>query len=164
MIFIGIGANLPSERFGAPVETCEAAVGALKNIPGLRLKARSDWFESAPVPVSDQPWYINGVVEIETDMSPSDLLQALHAVEADFGRVRGERNAARILDLDLLVYDNLLLDGQSPRIPHPRLQDRAFVLLPLAQLNADWVHPVTGEKLDGLLEKLPKDQVCRPIS
>ncbi|PCI42040.1 MAG: 2-amino-4-hydroxy-6-hydroxymethyldihydropteridine diphosphokinase [Rhodospirillaceae bacterium] len=164
MIFIGIGANLPSERFGAPVDTCAAAVKALQRISNTKVKAQSTWFESAPVPVSDQPWYINGVVQIETDLNPLDLLQALHDIEADFGRVRAERNAARILDLDLLVYDDLHLTEHSPRIPHPRLQDRAFVVLPLAEIAPDWVHPVTGEKLREMAAKLPKDQLCRPVS
>ena len=164
MIYIGIGANLPSERFGAPVETCVAAVRALKNLQAVRVTAKSKWFESAPVPVSDQPWYINGVVQIETKLSPKDLLWALHQIEADFGRVRTERNAARILDLDLLVYDDLHLTEHSPRIPHPRLQDRAFVLLPLAEIAPNWVHPVSGERLSEMVAKLPKDQLCRPIS
>ncbi|MBL4748580.1 MAG: 2-amino-4-hydroxy-6-hydroxymethyldihydropteridine diphosphokinase [Magnetovibrio sp.] len=164
MIFIGIGANLPSDRFGKPQATCDAARVALDRITGVRVVACSEWFESAPVPLSDQPWYINGVVKVETDLTPRNLLQAMHAIEADFGRVRTERNAPRILDLDLLAYNETLIVGSGPEIPHPRLVERAFVLRPLAQIAPNWVHPVTGESVSKMIAKLPKDQVCRPLN
>ncbi|MBL4691775.1 MAG: 2-amino-4-hydroxy-6-hydroxymethyldihydropteridine diphosphokinase [Magnetovibrio sp.] len=163
MIFIGIGANLPSKRFGAPKDTCEAACRALDALTSLDIVAKSNWFESAPVPASDQPWYINGVVQVTTDLTPFDLLQTLHAIEADFGRVRSERNAPRVLDLDVLAYNDLNLEGSQAQIPHPRLQNRAFVVLPLAQLAPRWVHPVTGQTLENMIANLPTDQVCRPL-
>lgn len=164
MIFLGIGANLPSRRFGAPMDTCEAACAALNALGAVDIVARSSWFESAPVPMSDQPWYINGVVQVKTNLTPFDLLQTLHKIEEEFGRVRAERNAPRILDLDILAYDDLHLEGVSPQIPHPRLQDRAFVVLPLAQLVPHWVHPVTREALEDMVKNLPDDQVCRALT
>ena len=164
MIFIGIGANLPSDRFGKPQATCDAARVALDRIERVRVVACSAWFESAPVPLSDQPWYINGVAQVETDLTPNDLLQALHAIEDDFGRVRTVRNAPRVLDLDLLAYNEAHIEGGGAEIPHPRLVERAFVLRPLAQIAPHWVHPVTGENVSKMIEKLPKDQVCRPLN
>lgn len=161
MIFIGIGANLPSDRFGAPLAACEAALQALTD-HGLRVVGRSNWYESAPVPMSDQPWYVNGVVEIETPLDAPHVLAELHAIEAAFGRVRTVRNAPRVIDLDLVAYDDVVLDGQL-MVPHPRMAERAFVVLPLAELAPQWVHPVTGEAIAEIKARLPKDQEIRRV-
>lgn len=162
MIFIGIGANLPSTS-GSPRETCERAVAALA-AAGLRIVARSRWYESAPVPVSDQPWYINGVVAVETDTKPIELLEILHRVETTFGRVRRERNEARVLDLDLLAFDGVVAPGpDKPILPHPRLRERAFVLLPLAELAPQWRHPVSGEPIATLIARLDRGQQTRVL-
>ena len=132
---------------------------------GLRIVGRSRWYESAPVPMSDQPWYVNGVVEIDTDLDPASLLALLHEIEAAFGRTRSVRNEARPLDLDLLAYgDRVLTEAPRPLIPHPRLHERAFVLLPLAELAPDWRHPALGEGIQALIGRLPGDQVTRPLA
>ncbi len=118
-ILIGLGANLPG-RWGPPRATCEAAVAALE-AEGLRVVRRSRWYESAPVPASDQPWYVNGVIAVETGLSPEALLALLHRVEARFGRERRTRNEARVIDLDLLAYGERVNDGPAPPLlPHPR--------------------------------------------
>lgn len=161
MIFIGIGANLPSSS-GTARETCERAVVALAEA-GVRILGRSRWYESAPVPVSDQPWYVNGVIAVETEHNPSELLQILHDIEARFGRVRRARNEPRVLDLDLLAYHDRVEPGPAPILPHPRLDDRAFVLLPLAELAPDWRHPRTGEAIKALIGKLDPGQQTRPL-
>lgn len=164
MILIGIGANLPSARYGTPVQTVEAALAALDTHNDARVLRRSRWFESAPVPMSDQPWYVNGACIVETNLDAKGLLQVLHDIEADFGRVRAEKNAARVLDLDLLAYDNLVSgDAEGFNVPHPRLHERAFVLLPLRDLAPGWTHPGTGTSLDVLIAALPGDQVARPM-
>lgn len=160
MILIGLGANLPSPRFGTPRDTCEAALGALE-ARGLGITTRSRWYESAPVPVSDQPWFVNGVAAVETRLDPAAVMDILHRVEDDFGRVRVERNEARVLDLDLLDYAGKVRAG-GPVLPHPRMHERAFVLLPLRDIAPDWRHPVTGEGLDALIRALPVGQECRP--
>lgn len=164
MIFIGIGANLPSS-FGTTRETCERAVAALATA-GLRIVARSRWYETAPMPTSDQPWYVNGVVAVETDVNPTELLQILHEIEARFGRVRRIRNEARVLDLDLLAYDDRVASDPTaaPILPHPRLRERAFVLLPLAELAPDWRHPETGERIDALIARLDPSQQTRILA
>lgn len=162
MIFVGIGANLPSS-FGGPRATCDRAVEALIE-SGIDVFARSRWYESAPVPKSDQPWYVNGVAALKTDEKPAELLRLLHGIETRFGRVRRERNEARVLDLDLLAYHDLVNPGPEPPIlPHPRLRERAFVLLPLAELAANWRHPATGEAISDLIAGLDPGQETRPL-
>jgi 2-amino-4-hydroxy-6-hydroxymethyldihydropteridine diphosphokinase len=162
-ILIGLGANLPSPEHGPPVATLEAALAALAS-RGLRIRARSRWWESAPVPVSDQPWYVNGVIEVETSLAPEALLALLHEVEAGFGRLRSVPNAPRILDLDLLAYGSLVREGSAPPLlPHPRMAERAFVLHPLAEIRPGWRHPATGLGLPQLIARLSSDQIVRPL-
>lgn len=164
MILVGIGANLPSGQYGSPLAACRAAVTTLPEA-GIRVVAWSRWYESAPVPESDQPWYVNGVVQVETDLSPSGLLDRLHGIESAFGRVRGSRNAPRVLDLDLLAYGDVVTEGAGNGLilPHPRLHERAFVLLPLAELAPDWRHPALGNSVGQLIAALPPGQVARPL-
>ena len=131
---------------------------------GLVVIARSNWYESAPVPVSDQPWFINGVVHVKTDMDVANVLARLHEVEADFGRIRLKKNDARVLDLDLLCYDEVVMGGEGGAVvPHPRMSERAFVLKPMAELAPQWCHPQTGLTIEALIGSLPADQVALPI-
>ncbi|MDX2143941.1 MAG: 2-amino-4-hydroxy-6-hydroxymethyldihydropteridine diphosphokinase [Rhodospirillaceae bacterium] len=139
MILIAIGSNLPS-RAGPPLATCRAALAAL-DAHDVKVKKVSRWYESAPVPASDQPNFVNGVAVVGTHQSPRELLRTLHAVEVDFARERGAANAARTLDLDLLDYDGQLREIEAPLLPHPRLHQRVFVLLPLRDVAPDWRHP-----------------------
>ncbi len=160
MILVAVGANLPS-RFGTPRDACEGAVQALEDL-GIRVVARSRWWESAPVPASDQPWYINGVVAVETALPPAALLAELHAVEEAMGRVRTVPNAPRVIDLDLLAYDDQVVEDGRVMVPHPRMAGRAFVVLPLAEVAPDWRHPVSGQTVRAMADALPADQEIRP--
>jgi 2-amino-4-hydroxy-6-hydroxymethyldihydropteridine diphosphokinase len=162
MILIGIGANLPTARFGPPRAGCEAAVAMLDEF-GVRILRRSRWYESEPVPRSDQPWFVNGVVLVETVLDPEALLDVLHAIEARFGRVRQALNAPRVIDLDLLVYDNLVRVDARPILPHPRLAGRAFVLLPMRDVAPSWRDPRSGRSLDEMIAALPDDYTARPL-
>ena len=163
-ILLALGANLPTERFGPPRAALEAALSELSR-RGVRILGRSRWYESAPVPASDQPWFINAVAEVETSLGPEALLVLLHELEAAFGRVRRESNAPRTLDLDLLAYGDLVRGegGPPPVLPHPRMATRAFVLLPLAEIKPHWRHPVLGLSAAELAAALPKDQAIRPL-
>ncbi len=162
-IYVALGANLPHPTLGAPRRVLEAALGALEE-QGIAVRRRSRWYRSAPVPASDQPWYVNGVAEVESTLAPAALLQRLHAIEAAFGRERGLPNAARILDLDLLDHRGAVSrPGESPVLPHPRLHLRGFVLLPLRDLEPDWRHPVDGRPLAELIAGLPADQQTEPL-
>jgi 2-amino-4-hydroxy-6-hydroxymethyldihydropteridine diphosphokinase len=162
LILVAIGSNLPSPEFGLPQATCEAALSELSQ-RDLRLVRRSRWFESAPVPLSDQPWFVNGVAVVKTSLPPGDLLALLHETERRFGRERREVNAARILDLDLLAYGDLVRTDAPPLLPHPRLHERAFVLLPLADVAPDWRHPADGRTLAEMIRALPAEQSIRPL-
>ncbi|MBM3513283.1 MAG: 2-amino-4-hydroxy-6-hydroxymethyldihydropteridine diphosphokinase [Alphaproteobacteria bacterium] len=161
MILIGIGGNLPS-AMGAPLETCKAALTALQS-EGIRLEALSPWYASAPQPPSDQPEFVNGVARISSPLPPAQLLDALHRVEAAFGRVRGAPHHARTLDLDLLDYDGRQETGLVV-LPHPRMTERAFVLAPLADVAPHWRHPVSGRTAAELLAEIKQDQGIRLIS
>ena len=131
---------------------------------GLRVLARSPWYESAPVPASDQPWYVNGVVRVATALSPQEVLSQLHGIETELGRQRVELDEARSVDLDIIAFGNMILNGPNPPIvPHPRMAQRAFVLLPLADLAPDWRHPASGRRISDLIAGLPRDQITRPL-
>lgn len=169
-ILIGLGANLPSQA-GPPAATLAAAIDHLADA-GIVTLQRSRWFVSAPLPASDQPWFVNGVIAVATALEPAALLAELHRVEAAFGRVRGAPNAApnaaRSLDLDLLAYgDRVAVPPAGAAgglvLPHPRLAERAFVLLPLAEVAPSWHHPVTGRTLAELIGALDGTQIARPL-
>ncbi len=163
MILIALGANLASQVYGSPLQTCEAALTALA-ARGVRVVRRSRWYESDAVPPSDQPPFVNGVAEVTTSLSPADLLALLHRVEREFGRTRRQRNEARVIDLDLLAYgDRVSAAREVPELPHPRLADRAFVLLPLAELAPDWRHPASGQTAAAMAARLPPGQTAAPL-
>jgi 2-amino-4-hydroxy-6-hydroxymethyldihydropteridine diphosphokinase len=164
-IFIGLGANLAHERYGPPRQTLEAALDELgrRGVPTIRL---SPWYRTAPVPASDQPWFVNAVAEVASELPADTLLAELHAVEAAFGRARTVANAARPIDLDLLDYRGEIAPGGPGRaiLPHPRMAERAFVLRPLADLAPDWRHPVTRQPIDALVAALPPGQAAECVT
>ena len=158
--FIGLGANLTPAGYRNPREGCEAALVALQE-EGIFLDQVSNWYETAPVPISDQPWYLNAVALATTSGDAALTLAALHRIESKFGRVRGIRNEARVLDMDLLDFNGQRNQSPSLMLPHPRMHQRAFVLLPLRELCPKWYHPVTGISIDDLIAKLPSCQKIR---
>ncbi len=162
MILVGIGSNLAAPRFGSPQETASAAVARLPAI-GVTVVRCSRWYLSAPVPPSDQPWYVNAVALVETRLGPAALLASLLALEARFGRRRGVANAARTLDLDLLDYDGRRSATKRLTLPHPRLHERRFVLAPLAEIAPHWRHPRLAMTASELLRRLPPGQPIRAL-
>ena len=164
MILVGLGANLPAPGYDDPRATCEAALGAIA-AAGVRIVRRSRWYRSAPVPPSDQPWFVNGVVAVATELAPTPLLRRLHAIEAQFGRVRGTPNMARTLDLDLLAFGaRVQRDGVQPHLPHPRIHERAFVLRPLAEIAPSWRHPGSGLTVIEMIARLAPGQLVEAIA
>jgi 2-amino-4-hydroxy-6-hydroxymethyldihydropteridine diphosphokinase len=160
VILIALGANLPGPA-GPPVAGLRAALALLEE-RGVKIRSVSSFYETPAWPDPGQPAYINAVAAVETTLQPVELLTLLHGVETDFGRLRSAPNAPRALDLDLLDYDGKVLT-QGVTLPHPRMTERSFVLVPLAQIAPGWRHPVTGEGVADLLARLPDRDVPRRI-
>ncbi|HVI88054.1 MAG TPA: 2-amino-4-hydroxy-6-hydroxymethyldihydropteridine diphosphokinase [Dongiaceae bacterium] len=163
--YIGLGANLQHPLHGSPRHTLTAAIEAL-HAAGLDIVTRSAWYESAPVPIADQPWYVNGVVSVHCDLDAADLLAILHRVEAEFGRVRSVVNAPRVVDLDLLDHRGEIRPEAkgNPVLPHPRMHERGFVLLPLQEIAPDWRHPASRRAIADLVATLPADQITQRMA
>ena len=165
-VLVGLGANLPGATGAAPVETCARALEAMPAF-GIEVVARSRWFSSAAVAETVQPDFVNGVARVATDLPPEGLLAALHRIEDLLGRRRPYPGAPRVIDLDLLAYGAALRDpgggAAGPVLPHPRLHERAFVLLPLTDVAPGWRHPATGSPLAALVAALPSGQRCAPL-
>ena len=141
-MIVALGSNLPGD-YRDVAALLEAALEAFA-AHGLTVVDRSGWWRSAAWPDPAMPAYTNGVVIVETALGVQDALLQLHQIEAAFGRVRGEANAARTLDLDLIAHGRSVADGAGVRVPHPRAHERLFVMGPLAQIAPGWVHPVLG--------------------
>lgn len=155
MILIGLGANLPSHA-GSPERTLRVALRALE-MRGVGAGLVSHFYRTPAWPDPSDPPFVNAAASLKTSLAPGDLLQLLHDIEKSFGRHREDpgtaRNAPRTLDLDLLDYDRLIQEG-PPHLPHPGIEHRAFVLIPLRDVAPGWVHPVSGLSLDTLIERL----------
>lgn len=163
MILIALGANLPSD-YGSPAETIVAAYDALE-LGGVRVVKKSRIWLTAPVPFEpDQDWYHNAVAHVETNLSAHELLGLMLSVEGEFGRIRSVKNAPRLLDLDLIAYnDDIIKDGERLIVPHPRAHERLFVLKPLGDISNNWLHPVSGHDVVKMLQNIPKDQQAKPL-
>jgi 2-amino-4-hydroxy-6-hydroxymethyldihydropteridine diphosphokinase len=156
MILIALGSNL-SSRAGGPKETLLAALDELA-ARGMTIVKRSGFYRSAAWPDPSDPPFVNAVASVRTSLDPSALLKLLHQVEMRFGRKRGRPNAPRTLDLDLIDYEGKVQDGPVI-LPHPRLDDRLFVLVPLREIAPGWRHPVTGRTVDELIRAAPRADV-----
>ena len=163
MIYIGIGSNLNGKNNETPLQNCKKALNELKK--GVNICKASSWYKSEPIPISNQPWFINAVVEISTSMSSLELLEFILNIEKVFGRIRKKKNEARIIDLDIIDYKKKILYKKNKLIiPHPRMHERSFVLLPLKELNPKWIHPIKKKGLKELINNLDDKQKILKIS
>jgi 2-amino-4-hydroxy-6-hydroxymethyldihydropteridine diphosphokinase len=155
MILIAIGANLPGPDGKSPHETCRAVIPFLLDIPGLTFVALSPWYRTESIPRGDFPDYCNGVIRFQGEIAPEVLLARLHEIEARFGRERFEVNAPRTLDLDIIDLNGMIRATPTPILPHPRADQRAFVLRPILDVAPGWRHPVLRQSVATLLAELP---------
>jgi 2-amino-4-hydroxy-6-hydroxymethyldihydropteridine diphosphokinase len=139
----------------------EEALNALGKL-GAALIRRSGYFETEPVGNPDQPWFLNLAAEISTQLTPIDLLHGCQKIEHSLGRVRSFQNAPRTLDLDILLFGSVVLSEPGLIIPHPRMAERRFVLVPLAQIAPDYIHPVLKQSVLSLLTCCPDHSEVRP--
>jgi 2-amino-4-hydroxy-6-hydroxymethyldihydropteridine diphosphokinase len=154
--FIGVGSNL-----GARKANLRRAESLLGSEPGVQLIQKAPLSETDPVGGPPQGRFLNTVWKLETRLSPHDLLAVLQRIESQLGRERGVPNGPRTIDLDILFYENLVVDQPGLRIPHPRLHERLFVLRPLCWIDPDWVHPTLGKSVRTLCEEIEKTEAVR---
>ena len=147
---IALGSNQ-----GNSLDILESSLNALDLIPGIALEQTSSWYQTKPVGTPQpQPDYLNGCALLSTEQTPEELLAILQATEIQFGRVNKGTLQARTLDLDLLLYGDVVLNTPDLTIPHPRMNERAFVLVPLAEIAPLWIEPRSGNKIAKLLKSV----------
>ncbi len=163
---IALGSNLSSEIGDSEQIVC-AAIAQLASDPEIEIIKVSRWYLTKAITLPNsqpQPDYINGCAILKTTLNPLSLLQALFDIEQFFGRERRERWGARTLDLDLLLYGDRVITSPKLELPHPRMGDRAFVLLPLAEIAADWIHPIYKLAIAELAKNPPDLNLSHPVA
>ena len=158
-VFVGIGSNL-----GIPTENCEKAIRLLNDSPKIEISNRSSLYESEPVGKTHQNWFVNTTIAIKTSLDPEMLLSKFFKIENDLGRKRREKWGPRIIDLDMLVYENYVINSSILTLPHPEMTKRRFVLLPLSEFAGDYLHPIENKTIHDLLKELPESHQVRKIS
>jgi 2-amino-4-hydroxy-6-hydroxymethyldihydropteridine diphosphokinase len=158
-VYLGLGSNL-----GDRAATLDAALRKLDS-PELRLTRASGIYETEPMGLKEQPWFLNLVAEFQTTLFPRQLLQRTKKIENELGRKRGvrngPRNGPRTIDIDILLYGSAIVQSEELEIPHPRFRERRFVLAPLAELNPDLRDPVSGQQVKALLAAITGQTVRR---
>lgn len=156
--FLGLGSNL-----GQREAFIERAIVALAQTPCILVCRRSELYETEPVGDAEQPWFVNAVVEIETDLSPQELLGVCKQIERSLGRRERVRYGPREIDLDILLYDNIIVNEPDLQIPHAQLHRRRFVLVPLAEIAPRAVHPILRQPVAHLLQSLDDPKEVKPL-
>jgi len=148
-VFLGLGSNL-----GDRVETIRKAKEMVSSIPGVSVAVSSSLYVTEPVGISDQPMFINAVLEIETDLSPEELFFELKDIEAKLGRTETIRWGPRVIDIDILLFGDRIVEEEDLTIPHPEMAKRGFVLVPLCEIAPEIKHPRLKKKIKELVDRL----------
>lgn len=157
--YIAIGSNM-----GSPKENCIEAANFLNDHSAISVSSQSSLYKTEPFGKSDQNWFINSVVKVTTLLSSELLFKVCLGIEKKMGRIRGEKWGARIIDLDLLFYDDCILRENDLEVPHPGIAERSFVLVPMNEIAPDFVHPKLKRNIKTLLEEIPNPQRVNCVS
>ncbi len=155
-VYLGLGANVGHRRANI------ALALELLHARGADVRGVSSVYETTPVGFARQPWFLNLACAVETSLAPLDLLRVAKGIEAALGRAPSPPNGPRVIDIDILLYDDLVVDSREVTVPHPRMSERAFVLAPLADLAPDLRHPLLGVTVGELLAAAPGREGVRP--
>jgi len=156
--YIGIGSNA-----GDKVLNCETAISEILKIDRHKLLGRSSFFNTRPIGYIAQDWFVNSVIKIETDLEPIDLYRMLKTIEIRLGRKETFRGGPRVIDLDLLLFDDRRIETEELQVPHPRFHERQFVLIPLSEIDPNLIHPILKKTVGELLEEIKEDQGVEKI-
>jgi len=146
-VFFGLGSNIGDKK-----QNLHKALDLLKE--KCVIKKVSSFYKSAPMYYEDQDWFVNAAAEVDTHLSPQELMSFLEKTEKKMGRVRHMKNGPRLIDLDILFYDDLITEAKEHTIPHPKLRERSFVLVPLAEIAPEFIDPLTKKTIEELLMEL----------
>ncbi|MBA4369067.1 MAG: 2-amino-4-hydroxy-6-hydroxymethyldihydropteridine diphosphokinase [Desulfobacterium sp.] len=153
LAYISVGSNM-----GNRIENCEKGIKLLNDQDFISVLIRSPFYQTEPVDYIEQDWFINGVVQVETSLEPVSLLKTVKGIEQQVGRKSSDiRFGPRILDMDLLLYDSSVFQHSGLEIPHPRMHKRCFVLKPLCDIDPNIVHPVLGQTIQNLLDRIDQE-------
>ena len=156
--YIGIGSNL-----GTPGKNCIEAIEKISSTKDIKIISRSSFYQTEPIGGVQQDWFVNSAIKIKTNLSPTHLLSNLLNIESAMGRTREEKWGPRLIDLDLLFYGNLILGKKGLTLPHPEIQKRKFVLIPMSEIAENLVHPTLKKTIKILLQESSDETVVKKL-